>query len=77
MKSGANGVFYLLPAAWITVIMSYYVLGATAEEVLSEMFRTADEFTGEAAQLDEMTLLIVRVRLTWLTAVVPQRHSLP
>jgi phosphoserine phosphatase RsbU/P len=34
----------------------------TANDVLHEVFRAADEFTGEAPQHDDMTLLIVRVK---------------
>jgi len=37
---------------------------ATADEVLREVFRAADEFTGQAPQHDDMTLLIVRVKAT-------------
>jgi sigma-B regulation protein RsbU (phosphoserine phosphatase) len=35
--------------------------GASASEVLREVFRAADQFTGAAPQHDDMTLLIVRI----------------
>lgn len=35
--------------------------GAPASEVLGEVFRAADQFTGAAPQHDDMTLLIVRI----------------
>lgn len=35
--------------------------GAGAKDILREVFRAADEFTGEAPQHDDMTLLIVRI----------------
>ena len=37
---------------------------ASAEQVLREVFRAADEFTGEAPQHDDMTLVIVRALTT-------------
>jgi len=38
--------------------------GASADDVLSEVFRVADQFTGEAPQHDDMTLLILRINPT-------------
>ncbi len=37
---------------------------ATAEQVLRQVFEAADEFTGEAPQHDDMTLVIVRALTT-------------
>jgi len=37
---------------------------AAAEQVLRAVFQAADEFTGEAPQHDDMTLLLVRVKAT-------------
>jgi sigma-B regulation protein RsbU (phosphoserine phosphatase) len=37
---------------------------ATADEVLHEIFQAADEFTGEAPQHDDMTIVIVRALTT-------------
>jgi sigma-B regulation protein RsbU (phosphoserine phosphatase) len=38
--------------------------GASSDDVLREVFRAADQFTGEAPQHDDMTLLIARVKPT-------------
>ncbi len=38
--------------------------GASSDDVLREVFRAADQFTGEAPQHDDMTLLIARVKAT-------------
>ncbi len=35
---------------------------ASAADVLRDVFHAADEFTGEAPQHDDMTLLVVRVK---------------
>ncbi len=37
---------------------------ATAGQVLREVFEAADEFTGEAPQHDDMTIVIVRALTT-------------
>lgn len=34
---------------------------SSAEEILSAIFRAADEFTSEAPQYDDMTLLIMKI----------------